>query len=186
MINYFNLPSAPGCYIYKDNNEKIIYIGKAKDLRKRVSTYFHKKDHDRKTLSLLENIVSLDYIVTNNEVEALLLESTLIKKNKPKYNIDLKNSKRYAYIRLTDEDFPRLLVAREKTGKGEFYGPFVSGQKREYILKFLRKLFKLRTCKKFPKRACLRYHINSCEAPCIGNITKEKYYKKIIDIRYFS
>lgn len=184
MIDYSIMPASPGCYIYKDEKNNIIYIGKAKDLKKRVSSYFQKRDHDRKTLHLINNIHSIDYIVTDNEIEALILENTLIKKHKPKYNIDLKDSRRYASIEITGEDFPRLLVARTKHEKGEYYGPFVSGQKRDYLIKLLRKIFKLRTCKRLPKKACLRYHIKLCDAPCTGTISREDYSEKIKNVRY--
>lgn len=184
MINYSKLPTKPGCYLYKNEKDEIIYIGKAKDLKKRVASYFQKRDHDEKTLALINNISDFDYIVTENEVEALLLENTLIKEHKPKYNIDLKDSKKYASIEITDEKFPRLLIARTKHGRGEFFGPFVSGQKRDYIINFLKKTFKLRTCKRLPKKACMRYHINLCDAPCTGNISKDDYDKKIRDIKY--
>jgi excinuclease ABC subunit C len=178
-INISSLPTNPGCYIYKDKNNKIIYIGKAKNIKKRVSNYFTKKNHDPKTKVLVTNINSVEFFITNNEIEALLLENNLIKKHKPKYNIDLKDSKRYAFIQLTDEEYPRLLIARKKTSKGKFFGPFTSAAERDHVIKLLRKLFKIRTCKRMPRKACLRYHINLCSAPCINNITENNYYKQI-------
>lgn len=178
-IDLSSLPTNPGCYIYKDKNNKIIYIGKAKNIKKRVSSYFTKKNLDPKTKALISNIKSIEFFITNNEIEALLLENNLIKKHKPKYNIDLKDSKRYAFIQLTDEKFPRLLIARKKTHKGKFFGPFTSATERNHVIKLLRKLFKIRTCKRMPKKACLRYHINLCSAPCIENITENNYYKQI-------
>jgi excinuclease ABC subunit C len=167
-----NLPTDPGCYLFKDKNSKIIYVGKAKNLRKRVKSYVQKNDLDAKTQSLIKHVESVDYIATDNEVEAFILENTLVKKYQPKYNIDLKDAKSYAFIQLTDEEFPRVLLARKKTGKGKFYGPFVSAQERDYILHFLRKTFALKTCKKLPKKPCLRHHINLCDAPCAGLINK--------------
>ncbi len=183
MIDYSNLPDKPGCYIYKNNKDKVIYVGKAKSLKKRVASYFTKNEHEPKTLAMLKKISSLDYIVTKNEVEALVLESSLIKKHKPKYNINLKDSKRYAYLKLTNEDFPRIIIARQKVENA--LGPFVSAQERDSILKAMKKIFRLRTCKKMPKRPCLRYHIKLCDAPCAGKITKEEYnirIKKITQI----
>ncbi len=181
MINLENIPSSAGCYIYKDASGKVIYVGKAKNLKKRVSSYFLKKDHDIKTSVLVSNISSVDFIITSNELEALVLENTLIKKYLPKYNIDLKTGQRYAYIQLTKESFPRLLTLREKpTGKDDnVFGPFVSGQNRLETIRFLNKQFKLRTCKRLPKMPCVRYHIGYCSAPCIGKVTKEEYSKTI-------
>lgn len=181
MIDLKKLPDSPGCYIYKDDNDRIIYIGKAKNLKKRVSSYFHNKDLDTKTRCLVENVASYDFIATNTENEAFILENTLIKKHKPKYNIDLKDSKRYAYLEMTAERFPRLILSRDKTDesgkirKGKLFGPFTSGLEREYVHETVIRTFKLRTCRKLPKKACLRFHINLCSAPCIGNITEKDY-----------
>jgi len=123
-IDLTKIPNKPGCYLYKNSKEKIIYVGKAKNLKKGVSSYFQNKKHDEKTVQLVKNISLIDFIITDTEVEALLLENTLIKKHRPKYNIDLKDSKRYAYLRITDEEFPRLLTARDKKEKGKYFGPF--------------------------------------------------------------
>ena len=133
------LPDKPGCYIFKDKLNNIIYIGKAKNLKKRVSSYFKKNQDNPKTQSLSNNIAKTDFIITNNEVEALILENNLIKKHTPKYNIDLKDSKRYAYIGLTNEEFPRILTARSKNKEGLFFGPFISGTERELILETLKR-----------------------------------------------
>ena len=180
MIKLSNIPNNPGCYIFKDKSNKIIYIGKAKNLCKRVKSYFQKTELDPKTQALVQNIKSVDFFVTDNEVEALLLENNLIKKNRPKYNIDLRDSKSYAFIKITDEEYPRLLIARKKRmGKGKFYGPFIHANTRDYIIWTLKKTFQIRTCKRIPKKACLRYHINLCTAPCIGKISKIEYNEKI-------
>jgi excinuclease ABC subunit C len=179
MIAPDNLPKSPGCYIFKDKDGSIIYIGKAKDLKKRVSSYFRKKGHDAKTEAMISNISSVDFFVTINEVEAFILENNLIKKHRPKYNIDLKDSKRFAFILVTDESFPRLLVARNRDMKGKYYGPFVSAEKRDEVLKILRTAFMIRTCNKLPKKACLRFHIGLCSAPCISNITADDYHKNV-------
>ncbi|MFP4523402.1 MAG: excinuclease ABC subunit UvrC [Candidatus Nanoarchaeia archaeon] len=161
-----SLPQKPGCYLFFDKHKNIIYIGKAKDLQKRVSSYFKKKDVDAKTTVLVSKINTINFIQTTTEIEALLLENNLIKKHQPKYNINLKDSKRYAYLQLTDEDYPRLRIARQKTTKGEYFGPFVSAELRDYIKDVLVKQFQLRTCRVMPKKACLRYHIGICTAPC--------------------
>ncbi len=179
MIDLDALPHLPGCYLFKDEEGCVLYVGKAKDLRKRVSSYFQKRDHDPKTENLVRAAKGLDFIVTNTEVEALLLENTLIKKHWPRYNIALKDSKRYACIHLTDEKFPRIRLARKKVGGGDYFGPFVSAKERDYIYEVVRKTFQLRTCKKLPKRACLRYHIGVCSGPCIGNIPVEEYGEKV-------
>jgi excinuclease ABC subunit C len=185
MLDTLNLPNEPGCYLFKDKNENVIYIGKAKNLRKRIKQYLQKNDFDIKTKSMLNLVDSLDFVATDNEIEALILENTLIKKYQPKYNIRLKDAKTHSYILLTDEDFPRTLIARRKNGKGKYFGPFISAQERDYILQFIKRTFLLRTCNKIPKKACLRYHINLCDAPCIGLISKEDYDKKIENIKLF-
>lgn len=177
-IDLTKLPSNPGCYIYKNNQNKIIYVGKAKNLKKRVNSYFSNKNLNEKTKALVKNIVEFDFIVTDTEVEALILENNLIKKNYPKYNINLKDSKRYAYLMLTDEKYPRLILARDRKKKGDYYGPFVSGYSRDLISEVIIKSFKLRTCKRLPKKECLRYHIGLCSAPCINN-NKLEYDKDI-------
>ncbi len=133
---------------------------------------------------MLSHAKQIDFIATNSEVEAMILESNLIKKHKPKYNIDLKDSKSFAYIELTKEEFPRLTIARSQSLKqrketGNLFGPFVSGEARNQILDIINKTFKLRTCKKVPKRKCIRYDIGICSAPCINKITKEEYLKDI-------
>jgi len=179
MIDLGTLPISSGCYLYTDVNGKVIYVGKAKNIRKRVSSYFQKNNHDAKTTSLIQKIHSVDFIATDSEVEALILEGTLIKRYQPKYNINLKDAKTYAFIRLTDEKFPRLLIARKKSGRGTFHGPFVSGHERDYILWFLRKTFRIRTCKRMPKNPCLRQHIDLCNAPCAGLISQEEYNESI-------
>jgi len=174
MIETKRMPNNPGCYLFKDRNGTLLYIGKAKNLRKRVNSYFSKKEHDPKTQALIRKIDGVDFIITDNEVEALILESNMVKEQQPKYNIDLKDAKRFAFIQKTDEQFPRLLVAR-KLGKGKFFGPFTSGSERNHVLKLVVRLFQIRTCKRMPKRPCLRFHIRLCTAPCTGRVTKLDY-----------
>src|SRR5512137_2413897 len=175
MIDLETLPHLPGCYLYKDEEGNVIYVGKAKDIKKRVSNYFQKQDQDPKTRSLIQAARGLDFIVTNTEVEALLLENTLVKKHQPRYNIKLKDSSRYACIELSDEKFPRIRISRKNTGKGSFFGPFTSARERTFVYQILRKTFGLATCKRFPKRACLRYHLGHCSGPCIGKIIEADY-----------
>lgn len=179
MIDPETLPHRPGCYLFKDGGGDVIYIGKARNLRKRVSTYFQKQNHDPKTSNLIQAASSLDFIVTNNEVEALLLENTLIKKHRPRYNIKLKDSSRYAFIQLTEEPFPRIRICRSRIGQGTFFGPFPSARERDYVFWVVRKTFGLRTCRRLPRRSCLRYHLGHCSAPCIGKITEREYDERI-------
>jgi excinuclease ABC subunit C len=180
MIDLATLPHSPGCYLFSDASGEIIYIGKAKDLKKRVTSYFQKKDHDAKTEALVANIASFDLMITNTETEALILENTLIKKHQPHYNIDLKDAKRYAYIEITKEPFPRIGIAR-RTNRGEaiYFGPFVSAAERDEVLQFTKRIFALRPCRKLPKRACLRYHMGSCSGPCIGAVSVEEYQAQV-------
>lgn len=183
MFSITHLPKKPGCYLFYNKQGSILYVGKAKNLLKRVKTYQNPTRLDPKTKQLVKQIHSVDFIVTDNEVEAFILENTLIKKHQPKYNINLKDSKSYSYIRITDEPFPRAVIARRKTGKGQYFGPFVSAADRDYILQFLKKTFHLRTCRKMPKKPCLRYHIHLCDAPCIGEISEEEYHAQIETIK---
>jgi excinuclease ABC subunit C len=184
-------PQNPGVYIMKDTNEKIIYIGKAKNLHKRIKSYFTKENTNSKdkTSILISRIKKIDYIVTDNEIEAFLLESNLIKKHRPIFNIELKDQQRYTYLKITDEKFPRLLVTRRNRNgefmgpKGEIFGPFVKGSSRYLTVGLLRKMFKIRICKTLPRRECLEYHIGNCDAPCINKISHQGYYKNIESIK---
>lgn len=178
----------------KNRSGKIIYIGKARDLQKRISSYFRKqciseynsnkiyhRNDSWKTLRLVNEIRYVDFIVTDNEIEAFLLESNLIKTYRPTFNIELKDQQRYTYLRITDEPFPRLLVARRNRRgeiygpKGKVYGPFVRGSSKFLTVGLLRKLFKIRICDKLPKKPCLEYFLKNCDAPCINNITRDEY-----------
>lgn len=175
MVELGRIPSEPGCYLFRDSKGKVIYVGKAKDLKKRVGSYSSRLPKDQKTRQLVELINSVDFISTQNEVEALILENNLIKKHSPKYNINLKDSRRYAYIEVTDESFPRVLLARQRTGDGSFFGPFVSARERDMVIETINNKFMLRTCRKFPKKPCLRFHIGHCTAPCAGKISEQEY-----------
>ncbi len=180
-----NVPKAPGVYLFKDDTEEILYIGKARNLRKRVKSYFSTKDKPPKTRKLIAQIKSIDWIIVNNEVEALLLENKLVKKHTPKYNIDLKDAKTFAYIALTREEFPRIFSSRKTSSKLESFGPYTYGFARQDLQKLVVRLFKLRVCRKLPKRACLNYHIGLCTAPCIGNVTVEQYAAQVEQARSF-
>lgn len=184
------VPDQPGCYIYYDKDGEIIYVGKAKNLKRRVYSYFHKQHDSVKTNVLVSQIEKLEYIITDSEVEALILESHLIKKHKPRYNILLKDDKKYPYFLITDEDFPRIQVVRKKNlnpDKGRFYGPYTDVGAMYATLEFLKKLFPLKQCKtpKFSNRPCLYYHIGKCLAPCQGKVTPEEYQKLIHQVELF-
>lgn len=174
-----NLPNKPGVYIMRDASNTIIYIGKAKNLSKRVKSYFREKLDRPKTQILMSHFDSLEYIITNSEKEALILEATLIKKHRPRYNIQLKDDKRYPYVKITDENFPRLLITRNITKNGVYYGPFTDVGSVKQTVKFLKSLFKIRTCRNMDG-PCLNSQIDLCYAPCDGKITQEEY-KEIIN-----
>ena len=174
------LPSLPGCYLYYNKEGEIIYVGKAKILKRRVMSYFNRKHDSVKVNVLVSQIEKLEYIITNTEVEALILESHLIKKHKPKYNILLKDDKKYPYFLITDEDFPRITIVRKKNmnpEKGKYYGPYTDVRAMHATLDFLKKIFPLKQCKtpKFKDRPCLYYHIGRCMAPCQNLVTSEEY-----------
>ena len=187
QVEQTSFPQKPGVYIMKDIHDKIIYIGKAKNLNKRIKSYFSKDNYKSrdKTSILISRIKKIDYIITDNEIEAFLLESNLIKKYRPLFNIELKDQQRYTYLKITDEKFPRLLVTRRNRNgefmgpKGEIFGPFVKGSSRFLTIGLLRKMFKIRICKQLPKKECLEYHIGNCDAPCINKISQDGYNKNI-------
>lgn len=182
------LPLQPGVYIMRDKSGKIIYIGKAKALKNRVSSYFgSQKNHPEKVRRMVENAVDFDYIITDSEFEALILECSLIKQHKPKYNILLKDDKGYSYIKITKEAWPRLSQAKQTDDKNaEYIGPYNSGFYVKNAVDEARKIFKLPTCsRKFPEefgkgRPCLNYHIKQCCAPCRGKMSN-KEYREIFD-----
>ena len=175
------LPSLHGCYIYYNSDNEVIYDGKAKILKRRVLSYFNRKQHDSvKVNVLVSQIDHLEYIVTNTEVEALILEDHLIKKHKPRYNILLKDDKKYPYFLITNEDFPRISIVRKRNmnpEKGKYYGPYTDIRAMHSTLDFLKKIFPLKQCKtpKFKSRPCLYYHIGKCLAPCQNMVTSEEY-----------
>ncbi len=185
-ISRVTIPSHPGIYIMKDETEKILYIGKAKNLKNRVKSYFL-KNQNYKTQKLVEKIADIEFILTDNEEEAFLLEANMIKRYRPPYNIELKDQQRYTYLRITNEEYPRLMVARRtRTGQflggGKMYGPFTHGSSKMLSIGLLRKTFKIRICKKLPKEACLEYHLGNCEAPCQFKQAQEDYSKHISDL----
>ena len=179
-----DLPLVPGVYLMKDSADRIIYIGKAKSLKKRVKSYF-RNDLDPKTRVLMNHFHHLEYMVTDTEKEALILESNLIKKHMPRYNIRLKDDKRYPYIKVTNETFPRVLITRRVLDDGSYYyGPFPEAFALRKLVKFLKGLFKVRDCKKMDG-PCLNYQIELCNAPCDKRITEQEYKKLVDNISFF-
>ncbi len=168
----------------RDETDTIIYIGKAKNLIKRVKSYFREKLDRPKTQILMSHFHSLEYIVTNSEKEALILEATLIKKHRPRYNVQLKDDKRYPYVKITDEEFPRLVITRNVTKNGVYFGPFTDVGSVKQTVKFLKSLFKIRTCRNM-NGPCLNAQIDLCYAPCDGRISKEEYSEIINKIDLF-
>lgn len=179
-----DLPKKPGIYIMKDSTDKIIYIGKSKSLKNRVKSYFKDKYDTPKTQILMSHFNSLEYIITDSEKEALILEANLIKKYRPRYNIRLKDDKRYPYVKITDEDFPRLIITRNIGKTGSYFGPFTDVGSVRQTVKFLKSLFKIRTCRRLDG-PCLNSQIDLCYGPCDGNISKKEYKKSIAKIDLF-
>ena len=184
-----NLPLCPGVYIMKNEDGEVIYVGKSKLLKNRVSSYFmHSKNHTPKTVAMVANVYDFDYMVTDTEVEALVLECNLIKKYRPKYNILLKDDKQYPYIKITSwEEYPRIYMTRKVTKDGSrYFGPYMSSFMVRDTLETIKRIFRVRSCNKnLPKdigkgRPCLYYHINQCSAPCDGKISQEEY-KEVFD-----
>jgi len=187
------LPDQPGIYQYFDSTGKIIYIGKAKNIKKRVASYFNKNQQNRKTELLVRNISEIRHMVVETEQDALLLENNLIKKYQPRYNIRLKDDKTYPWIVIRNEAFPRVFQTRNVIRDGSsYFGPYTSILTVRMLLDLFRKLFKLRNCKlnlseenirqrKF--KVCLEFHIGNCLAPCIGNIDHDRYMKNTDQVK---
>ncbi|MGY3751106.1 excinuclease ABC subunit UvrC [Vagococcus acidifermentans] len=179
------LPDQPGCYIMKDRDGTIIYVGKAKVLKQRVRSYFT-GSHDTKTERLISEIADFEYIVTESNIEALLLEINLIQKNQPKYNIMLKDDKSYPFIKITNEKFPRLLITRKvKKDKAWYFGPYPDVRAANETKRLLDKLYPLRKCKVLPKEVCLYYHMGQCLAPCVFPVEDGVYDRMIKEIKHF-
>lgn len=177
ILEKISIPELPGSYQFLNAQGDIIYVGKAKNLLKRIFSY--PKATDGKTKKLVSEVREIQFTVTRNEVEALLLEAKLILAHQPKYNIALKSGERYAYIQVTDEVFPRLVTTRTPKRGDRVFGPYTSGEARVESLHLANTVFKLRVCKRLPKRACLLYHLKLCPAPCIGKITPAEYQTNV-------
>jgi len=187
------LPDKPGVYIMKNEKGQIIYIGKAVSLKNRVRQYFqNSRNHSLKVRAMVDNIEEFEYIITDSELEALILECNLIKKHKPKYNILLKDDKHYPYIKVTmNEDYPRVIMTRKiEKDKAKYFGPYSGAHAVRETIEIIKKLFPIRTCKKalgkdVKDRPCLNYHIGRCLAPCQGDVNKEDYRSMMKDICLF-
>ncbi|KMY21648.1 excinuclease ABC subunit UvrC [Bacillus pumilus] len=174
------LPDQPGCYLMKDRQNTVIYVGKAKVLKNRVRSYFT-GSHDAKTQRLVSEIEDFEYIVTSSNIEALILELNLIKKYDPKYNVMLKDDKTYPFIKITNERHPKLIVTRNvKKDKGKYFGPYPNVQAARETKKLLDRLYPLRKCSTLPDRVCLYYHLGQCLAPCVYDISEETN-KQLVD-----
>lgn len=179
------LPNQPGCYLMKDAFNKIIYVGKAKNLKNRVRSYFS-GSHDAKTQRLVNDICDFEYIITSSNIEALILEMNLIKKHDPKYNVMLRDDKSYPYLKITKEKHPRLIITRKvKKNSGKYFGPYPNVTAANETKKLLDRLYPLRKCKTLPDRVCLYYHIGQCMAPCIYEIEEETYQQMIAEMTKF-
>ncbi len=182
-----SLPTNSGVYLMKNKDNKIIYVGKAVNLKNRVSQYFHKSQKIKRIEKLVENIYDFDYIVTDTEDEALLLENNMIKKHQPKYNVLLKDDKTYSYIKVDmKSDYPTYFIARRVKNDGsKYFGPYPSAGTTNALLAYIKDNYMIRLCKpfKYRKRPCLYYQIKQCDAPCIkGKVSKEEYRKRITEI----
>jgi excinuclease ABC subunit C len=187
-----NLPANPGVYLMKDTSGRIIYVGKAKSLKNRVKAYFHDSPpYHPKIATLISKISDFDILATDSEMEALILEANLIKEYKPRYNVNLKDDKRYPYLKVTDEPFPRVLVVRRvKKDKAKYFGPYTNVKAMRNILRILRRVFPLRSCNHaIPStrkiKLCLDYHIKRCSGPCEGKVSQEEYREIIKNVLLF-
>lgn len=179
------LPELPGCYLMKDRQGTIIYVGKAKVLKNRVRSYFT-GSHDGKTQRLVGEIIDFEYIVTSSDLEALILELNLIKQYDPKYNIMLKDDKTYPYLKITAERHPKLIITRQvKKDKGKYFGPYPHAYAASETKKLLDRLYPYRKCLTMPDRVCLYYHLGQCLAPCVNEVGGDTYKEMVDDISRF-
>lgn len=171
-----NLPNSPGVYLMKNKSGEVIYIGKATSIRKRVSSYFQKNIKSSRLELLVSKVKTIDFIPTHSEAEALIYEASMIKSIHPKYNIELKDDKSYPYLKITNEEFPKLLISRRrKSDQSRYFGPYTNVKLLKKAVSFMRKAFPLRICNKLPKKICLMYHIRECPGPCEKKVSKKKY-----------
>ena len=186
-----NLPNNPGIYQFINDKEKVVYVGKARNLKNRVRSYFHNSITSAKTLALVSKIADLEMIITDNEIEALVLENNLIKELKPRYNINLKDDKSYPFIKVTNEPYPRIFPTRRVVKDGSrYFGPYTSVKNMKDSLRMINQVFKIRSCKlditqenidKKKFKVCLDYHIKKCDGPCEGLVSEKDYNEMVIE-----
>lgn len=170
---YKNLPNEPGVYLFRDKNQKILYIGKALNLKKRVRNYFDNQPKEERINNLLQKAKKINYFIVKSEIEALLLEARLIKEHRPEYNIRLKDDKRFLYVGITKEKYPQVMLLRQPerlSNLQEWFGPFPSAASIREILRMLRRVFPFRSCRKLTQKACLYYHLKLCPGMCLGSV----------------
>jgi excinuclease ABC subunit C len=183
-----SLPALPGVYMMKDRDGVVLYVGKAGNLRKRVSSYFYPNRRMNERIDRLVSLIEdVEYMVTSTEAEALIYENSLIKQLEPKYNVALRDDKSYPMLKLTvNEKFPRIFITRRKQDDGAiYYGPYANAKLLKEAILILRQIFPLRTCAKMPKNVCLNYHIKQCVAPCAGKVTDEEYAGIVLELKLF-
>ena len=168
------LPQSPGCYLMKNKDGTVIYVGKAKNLWNRVHSYFVGA-HNAKTTRLVMDICDFEFIMTSSETEAFILEINLIKKYRPRYNIMLMDDKQYPYICISQERHPKIYYTRDLNKKGKYFGPYPNAKAAKETVDMLNKIYPLRKCNNIPKKECLYYHLGNCLAPCIKNVDKNEY-----------
>lgn len=173
-----NLPSLPGVYLFKDKNQQVIYIGKAKSLKERVKSYFQ-KNTDWKVQALLEEAHDIDYVLTNTEIEAMLFEADLIGQHKPKYNVLLKSGQPFLYLMFSKDELPQLKIVRNKRQRGTYFGPFLHKTQARSVARFLTETFKLRICNKRIDQGCLEYHIGLCAGSCKQDFNNQEYLFRV-------
>ncbi len=177
-----SVPDLPGVYLFRDGNGKVVYVGKAKSLRKRLASHLNASDPNSKSFLIVKSSKDFEYIVVKNEKEALITEAQLIREHLPKFNVLLKDDKSYPYLVITSEEFPRLVFVREKDNiEGRKFGPFIPAKNARLMKDFIEKVFKLRKCKELKKRQfpCIQYHMERCSAPCCGFVDRKTYRKQV-------
>lgn len=181
-----SLPTNPGVYLMKNNNGRVIYVGKAANIKKRVLSYFGKPQPSYKNEAMLREVCNVEAIATASEHEAFLLESRLIKQLRPRYNISLKDDKSFPFIKITKQDYARIFIGRKKPSENiEYLGPYTNAKLLRLALKSLRRVFPFCSCHKFPKKECLNFYLGLCPGPCADRISKENYKKNIQDLKHF-
>src|SRR3989337_2633320 len=187
-----NLPAKPGVYQFLNDKKKVIYVGKANNLRSRVKSYFHSKNPNAKTEALVSKIFEFELVVTDSEVEALVLENNLIKELKPRYNVDLKDDKSFPFIKITNEPFPQIYSTRRVVKDGsKYFGPYTSVKSMKSALRMINQIFRIRSCKydindetiaKKKYKVCLDYHIKKCDGPCEGLVSEKDYHDMVGEV----